>query len=352
MPIVWREEEQADASPVAVPGWVAPPAHRRLRPSRVEPLLGAAFLAGLGVGLALRGSEDRGRLALAAGAGLAGIGLSGPGGLWFAPRYDIPALNAPPEEEPPVVVGEHGTVHRGRSDVPLQGGGSRPYLWIWIVPARGNPCEQRGSYRWYQYVRLRLTLDGQHKRLRKPIEGATGLDYFFDEWNPDYHVSEVAATDPGFSPPGLDLDADRPGKPFRHYDVPGTRTAGGTSTLTGVLDAPNFCQRGERTHSPAEQLLERFFPAEGTVREQAVAPPEQAVRIGIEIEGRTYLVCVADGAATCIGRVAWTYRNDIDLLLVWREAGIALGTARRWRLGSEIRRCALSLAIGDWVQPC
>jgi len=99
-------------------------------------------------------------------------------------------------------------------------------------------------------------------------------------------------------------------------------------------------------------LLERFFPAEGSVREQAGAPPEQTVRMGIEIEGRTYLACVADVAATCIVRVTWTYRNDIDLRLVWREAGIALGTAGRWRLASVIRRCALSLVIGDWVQPC
>ena len=216
-----------------------------------------------------------------AGRSRAGVSPWPPGSVWpgsgcstwccvVRARYDIPALNAPPEELTPVMAGEHGTVHRGRSDVPLEGGGSRPTFDL-VVPARGNPCEQRGSYRWYQYVRLRLTLDGQLKRLRKPIEGATGLKYFFDKWNPDYHVSEVAATDPGFSPPGLDLDADRLGKPFRHYDVPGTRTAGGTSTLTGVLDAPNFCQRGERTHSPAEQLLERFFPAEGTVREDGCA---------------------------------------------------------------------------------
>lgn len=350
-PIVFPDESAEGLLPPFVPGWSVLPAPRAM-PATALPLVAGALFAGLGVGMALRGGYSRGRLALAAGVGLAGFGLLAGRGLWFATRYEIPELNRAPEELPPVQAGEHGTVHRGRTEVPREGGGSRPYLWIWLVPAPGNPCERRGSYRWYQYVRLRLTLDGERKRVRGSILGATGLKYRFDEWNPDYHASEVGPADPTLSPPGLGLDADRAGKPFRHYDVPGTRTAGGTSTLTGVLDAPNFCQRGTQAHSPAEQLLERFLPAGGTVREQIDRPADQTVRMRIEIEGRSYLVCVADGAAACIGRVEWDYANDIEIRLTWSVEGVTLGAQKRWRLGSEIRRCDLSLDIGDWVQPC
>lgn len=345
-------DEAVDESTLRIDGWSpAPP--RRPGGDAVPPWLpgAAAFVAGMAAGAALFGRRRHGRALLALALGLGGAALLG-GRRVFAVRYDIAELNEPPVEAPTVPVDGHGVVHRGRTDVPQDGGGNRPYLWIWLVPDPDSECLSTGSYRWYQFVRPRLFIDGRPKRDRRRFKAATGLEYALDEWNPDYHVSEVGPGDAAFAPGGLGLAADRAGKPFRHYDIPGTDTGGGTSRLTGVLDAPNFCVRSDDGLSQAERFLGRFIKPHEREAEQPQAPPERNVQVRIEVEGCTYLVCVGNGAPQCVGFVAWRYVNDVAVRLVWREAGIAAGTNRRWKLGSQLVRCASSLTIGDWTQPC
>lgn len=345
------DEAIDDTTELRIDGWSPPPPRRVERgPSQRWPILAAVLAGGMALSSALLRAGHRGRALLALGLGIGAAAALWRRGPLFEFRYDIPQLNDPPVERPTVPVEGHGEVHVGRTDVPQEGGGNRPYLWLWMVPAADNECG--GSYRWYQFVRPRLFIDERAKRSRAGFTAATGLEYHLDEWNPDYHVSETGPADPAFSPGDLGLDAGRAGKPFRHYDVPGTRTGGGTSRLTGVLDAPNFCVRSADGQSQAERFLGRFIKPHEREAEQPQAPPNREVQVRIEVQGRSYLVCIRDGQAHCIGYVSWTYVNDVGVRLVWREAGIAGGTNRKWKLGSTLTRCASSLTIGDWTRPC
>ncbi|MDR8390812.1 hypothetical protein NC796_06670 [Aliifodinibius sp. S!AR15-10] len=270
--------------------------------------------------------------------------------------YDIPALNNPPEEEEPVPVENEedkrqGTVHRGRTEVPLNGDdNTRPYIWLWFDAAEGNDCGRMGNYRWYQFVNLHFYIDDRKKKVTTPIEGATGLDYHFDKWNPDYHPGELPPDAPDFSPPKLGPKS--PGKPFRDYDIPGTQTGGGTSRLTGVLDSPNFCNRGDQQQAPIERLVGRFIPDEAKVIEQPDQPGGRQTTAKVKIEARSYLVCVRGEQVECIGYVSWTYTIEADIRLVYRNVGVAGGLTKRWELGSEILNCELDLDIGNWTMPC
>ena len=263
-----------------------------------------------------------------------------------------PILNVPPQEEEPDTVDGHGIVHRGRTDVTLPNDVTRPYIYIWFVPSSGNECGTSGTYRWYQFVHLRFYINGQEKQVKDSIKGATGLNYKFGMWNPDYHKEDPQSTGPGFTPSGLGLDNKNSGKPFKHYDIPGTRTAGGTSPLTGILDSPDFCNRNDKNtkQSPIERLLGGFLnPKE---KEALNQPPSQEVNVRVVVEVRSYLVCVQGDQAHCIGYVDWTSTNDARIRLVWRESGTVLGTNKKWKVGSEFISVNYTLTIGGWHEPC
>ena len=261
-------------------------------------------------------------------------------------HYDIEQLNNPPEEEDEIDAEEHGTVHRGHTDVPLDDDHERPYIWIWLEPPLRTDC----NYQWYQFVRPTFSIDGQERVSDREFEAATGRTVQYGVWNPDYHESEILDSDPGFSPDGLDLEADNPGKPFKQYHVPGTQLPGSsTSVLTGILDAPNFCNRTNTHHAEAELIIEDRIPDNEQTVVQAPAPPDQAVNIAIAVEARSYLVCIdRDGGIDCIGYVEWTYTNDVDIRITWVQDGIELGSHPRWVLSTEITSCEFSYEFGDW----
>lgn len=258
-------------------------------------------------------------------------------------------LREPPTRLPATRVRGHGTVHRGRTRTRRPDGTDRDTIWIWIHPDPNNDCGRTGTYRWYQFVRVRFFLDGQEKSPR-PMEAATGREFPFGEWTADYHPSQVMSSDPAFSPNGLDIPANDPGKPYMHNPIPGTSTSGGTSELTGVMDSPEFTDRGNEQQSPIERLTGRFIRPK--VTESPTQPSGTTTVARIEVEARSYLVCIRDGQAHCIGYVSWSMSNEATIRIVWREEGIALGGNRRWRVGSEIVNRSSTLTIGDWTMPC
>ncbi len=289
--------------------------------------------------------------------------------IWLVTRYDIPALNNPPTEEDTVTVPRHGTVHRGRTEVPLGGDRTRPYIWIWFDPAENSDCIKGGGhYRWYQYVNLELFIDGVKKKTKKAVKGGTELYYRFDEWNPDYHVKEAKKSDPDFTPDAVKrkgLLKDKLGKPFKQYDVPGTETGQNVqgsgmgmqvrgTHKKGILDAPDFCNRGDDKLSPIERLLGRFVKIEDKKKQQLTKPnPDQDVDVRVLIEARSYLVCTKDGKVTCIGYVPWTYMIDSRIKVSWSKSGkIAGGSDPVWTLGALRGPCTYTLTINDWVNGC
>lgn len=290
-------------------------------------------------------------LTIAAGAGLAAGGLLAQRGARtpIAP-YKQPELNRPPGDISTTTVARHGDVKTGRTNVRDPDGTTRPHISIWIVPSADNLCGRSGSYRWYQFVRINFFINNRQKRLRHGITGITGLTYPFDQWTPDYHVGDPGTVGPDLSPPGLNLPAGTAGKPFKPYGIGGQLTGGGTSLLAGVVDAPNFCNRGRQALSPIERLYRRFVSVREV--ERRTQPPESRRTVKIEVEVRSYLVCVKDGQAECIGYVGWTYTNEADLRLVWRASGTTLGANRRWVLGSEIIECRHNLSIAGWTAGC
>ncbi len=262
----------------------------------------------------------------------------------------LPAhLRQPPTQLPATRVRGYGTVHIGQTTTRRPDGTNRDTIWIWIDPESDNDCGRTGTLRWYQFVRVRFFLDGQEKTPR-PMEAATGREFPFGEWTADYHPSEVLSSDPGFSPNGLGLPANDPGKPYMHNPIPGTSTPGGTSELTGVMDSPEFTDRSNGEQSPIERLTGRFIRPK--VRESRTRPPGTTTVARIVVEVRSYLVCIKDGQAECIGYVSWSMTNEATIRIVWIEEGTVLGTNRRWRVGSEIVERSSTLDIGDWTMPC
>jgi hypothetical protein len=312
---------------------------------------GAALAAGGLVWLLYSGRVLLPFLTIATGAGLAAGGLlaqrraSTP----IAP-YQQPELNRTPGSISTTTVARRGDVKTGRTDVREPNGTTRPYISIWIVPSANNLCGASGAYRWYQFVRIRFFINNRQKQLRRGILGATGLTYPFNQWTPDYHQGDPGTVGPDLRPPGLNLPAGTAGKPFKPYGIGGQLTGGGTSLRTGIIDAPDFCNRGRNALSPIERLYRRFVSVREVERRRQ--PPEARRTVKIEVEARSYLVCVKDGQADCIGYVGWTYTNEADLRLVWNASGTTLGTNRRWVLGSEIFQCRHSLTIAGWTAGC
>ena len=286
-----------------------------------------------------------------------GVVLAGAGAGVLATRrrtptapYVQPELNRAPDSIDTTTVARHGDVNVGRTRVREPDGNPRDYISIWIVPSAGNACGAAGAYRWYQFVRINFFIDGRRKRLRRGIKGATGLTYPFNEWAPDYHQGDPGTVGPDLTPPGLTPAPGNPGKPFRPYGIGGQLTAGGTSLRTGVIDAPNFCERGRDALSPIERLHRRFLRPREVERPRP--PPDVNRTLKVEVEVRTYLVCVTDGQAQCIGYVGWSYTNEADVRLTWTESGTALGANKKWVLGSEILATRHTLTIAGWTAGC
>lgn len=182
------------------------------------------------------------------------------------------------------------------------------------------------------------------------MKAATGREFPFGQWTADYHPSQVMSSVSSFSPDGLDLPADDPGKPYMHNPIPGTSTTGGTSELTGVMDSPEFTDRGNGQQSPIEQLTGRFLQLKEM--ESPTRPTGGTVVARIEVEARSYLLCIGADQAQCVGYISWSMSNEATIGLQWREDGVALGANRRWRLASEIVNRSSTLSIGGWTMPC
>jgi hypothetical protein len=355
-PLIELDEEGEDSPDEEL--LVLPDSRPALRPAPVAGgLARLALVAGAGLAVAgliwlMTSSEPLLPLVvIAAGAGLAAGGIIAQRRARTPLRpYEQGELNRAPGNISTTTVARHGDVKTGRTDVREPDGTTRPYISIWIVPAADNLCGATGSYRWYQFVRIRFFIGNQHKPLRRGIVGATGLTYPFDQWAPDYHKDDPGTVGPDLSPPGLGLPAGTAGKPFKPYGIGGQPTAGGTSLRSGVVDAPNFCNRGRNALSPIERLYRRFVRVREVERRNQ--PPDARRTVKVEVAVRSYLVCVKDGQADCIGYVGWTYTNEADLRLVWRASGTTLGTNRRWVLGSEIIQCRHNLAIAGWTLGC
>ena len=300
---------------------------------------------------------------------------------WLTFRYDIPALNNPPVQDPVTPVPGHGIVHRGRTEVPLPGDRTRPYIWIWIEPDAQSDClKGGGKYCWYQYVNLEFFIDGRKKKLKKPIKGATGLYYHFGQWNPDYHVEDVKKSDPKFTPipvRGKGLLKSKRGRPFKKYGISGTSKLVQGSVMgmglrgpgfEGILDSPDFCNRGLEKLSPIERLLRRKIKSEDKVKQQVNIPaPFHDLRVKVSIDARSYLVCIKDGKANCIGYIPWAYSIESLIKFSWvktkkntkkdtkKNKTLTLGMSNNipvWKLSPTLGPCRYALTINNWVNGC
>lgn len=347
-PTDWEDE---NATAIHVPAWRPTP-----RPHRDRTTIGLLALSALLlVASAVRGRATRWEGIAPLAAAVAGVVTAAATilvrGLPLAQlRYPIPELNEPPQQEDPVEVPGHGTLRRGRTELPLKDDSTRPFLWLWLDHAADNECGPGGTYRWYQFVRPRFFVNGDEKRLSRDIEGATGRRYDFGEWNPDYHVKEVKPHEPDFNPDGL--EPTEPGKPLKQYPIPGTTTPDPLTRrrLTGVLDAPDFCTRKRNRPAPIERLLRRTIRP--PVVESPNRPDEREVTVEVRIEARSYLVCIRDDQVECIGYVSWEYTNEARIRVVWQQRGTVLGTNRRWEPATELLSCERRLTIGGWSMPC
>jgi hypothetical protein len=292
--------------------------------------------------------------------------------LWFEELLRLhPELRQPPVEAPPTTVPGVGIVHRGRTAV-TDGDLPRDYFWIWLQRDPNAACPE---FRWYQFVRPRLFINGVDVGADETFEPATGLRTTFGKWNPDYHVDPSRQEDrdrlrdglpklPGFTPdlppdtPGGDPPDVEPGKPHIEAKVPGAHgVTGVTSTgprALGLLDSPNFTQR-PKPDVPSQ--IEQSWH-DNTPRWTGEAPPPPLTGtdiVEVRVEMRSYLVCIEDGEARCIGCVSWTHTSRAELRWDWirdvgeiPELGMVAVADRRWKRRVLNANYRLTNVFGGW----
>lgn len=232
------------------------------------------------------------------------------------------------EPKPPVVIPGEGRVRRAQSGRNgATSSNNRPFVSFWIERDPNSPCQE---YEWYQFVRPTFFINGRERRRGNSFRSLTEGTAVFGKWRPDLdadRIQEAEKTRPkGAYPDFKPTDLKTPeGKPYYGFTIP--RSNG----QIGLIDAPDFSRRGKNNEpSPLEQQWWK-------VRNNAVRSDKQPRggidNVTVNLEFRSYLLCVDQASGTCKIVVPWTYVIRAQIRYDWKQVKkIELGMAKpRWK---------------------
>lgn len=292
-----------------------------------------------------------------------------------------------PDEKDVITVQGHGQVHRGGRTRGV--GGDRPHIYLWYEPVIDTGCE----YQWYQFARIRVfvnqdrtqpasgwllvpRLGGTRVGDGKRVTSAGGVTAVIGEFGNDAVRDRLEAANkarkragiapfPRFTPPDLrrsSTDRSRPaGEVHVSRPVPGTDATPPALENDGVdrppmpyqglVDAPDFCTTN-RKGAPYERIWLDIF---GKRRRRADRRMHKrgSHTMRIEIDFRSYLVCIDGKRTECLGYVSWTYTHSTTVNYRWTTNGrvpqAGLIQMEQPVIVRPQSACTHSLRIGDWT---